>query len=308
MHGDMVGGTEPLVSVLVVSDYQDGREQTWSIERAILGGLSRQTLVEPFEVILVESDRRNGEAPPDLLEICPAGRVVYAPATQSAMLKDWGVGHARADLIAVFEADCVPDPSWLGVLVDVLRRHSEVSAVSGRTTYGAETMYRRALGLVDRSFDDLERAGPSSQISNNAALYRRHLLRDFPYPPAITPFTSARLRIAAMRAAGHGFYFEPQATVRHAVGGLRFIRDFRRNIGYSDMAGHPQPAVHAIPTLLGRRTRREIHDCLRLGRRDLRWYDWPLVPLLLLVARVLEIPGMLDALRRRKEIPGTAYR
>lgn len=301
----MIGGNEPRVSV-VVSDYQDGLDPMWSTERAILDGLARQTFEDPFEVILVESDRR--KAPPDLLEICPGSHVVYASATQSAPLKDWGVGHARADLIAVFEADCVPDPSWLGVLVDVLHRHREVSAVSGRTTYGAETMYRRVLGLLDRSFDDLGRAGPSSQISNNAALYRRQLLRDFPYPPAITPFTSARLRLAAMRAAGHCFYFEPRAFVRHAVGGLRFMRDFRRNVGYSDMACHPQAAGRAIARLLGRRTRQEIHDCRRLGRRYLRWYDWPLVPVLLLAARVFEIPGMLDALRGRTEIPGTAYR
>jgi hypothetical protein len=120
-------------------------------------------------------------------------------------------------------------------LVDVLRQRPDVSAVSGRTNYGNETAYRRALSLVDRSFDDLGGPGVAGSVSNNGALYRRSLLVRFPYPPAVTPFTSARLRAEAMRQAGHVFFFEPAAVTRHAIGGWDFIRDFRRHTGYSDI-------------------------------------------------------------------------
>jgi hypothetical protein len=293
---------------VVVSDYEDAGPRSWRNERHILEALARQDFAEPFEVILVESDAYRDGAPGDLVAICPRSRIVHSPDTQSAKLKDFGVSCAQADLVAVFEADCVPDPSWLRVLVSALRQRPDVSVVSSRTSYGDETMYRRALSLVDRSFDDRGRAGVTRSVSNNAALYRRSLLEQFPYPPTVTPFSSAILRMHAMSRAGHVFFFEPAAVVRHAIGGWDFVRDFRRHVGYSDMTLHPTRTVRAIPSLLWRRRRRETRDCLRLGSRYLRWYDWPLAAGLLAAVSFFELPGIRDALRARDSIPRTSYR
>jgi hypothetical protein len=294
-------------SVVVVSDFADSGQRSWRNERALLEGLARQDIRELFEVLLVENERYRNAMPSDLGAICPGLRIVYSSATQSAQLKDLGVSQVDTELVAVLEADCVPDPAWLRVLVDVLRQRPDVSAVSGRTNYGNETMYRRALSLVDRAFDDLGRSSVAESVSNNGALYRRSLLLRFPYPPAITPFTSARLRGAAMRRAGHVFFFEPAAVMRHAIGGWDFIRDFRRHIGYSDMFEHPTRRLRSIPCVSWRRRRREVRDCLRLGPSYLRWYDWPLTAALLSTVPVLELPGMLDMLRERARIPKTSY-
>lgn len=300
--------TGAVVSVIVVSDFEEGGARSWRSERAILESLARQDLEQPFEVVLLESDRHRGAVPSDLTAICAGSRIVYAPETRSARLKDFGVSQVTTDLVAVLETDCVPNPSWLRVLVDVLHRRPDVAAVSGRTSYGGETSYRRALSLVDRSFDDLGRPGVTGYVSNNGALYRRSLLERFPYPPAASPFTSARLRTQAMREAGHVFYFEPAAMMRHGIGGWGFIRDFRRHTGYSDMICGPAKRLRSIPGLLWRRRQREIQDCLRLGSTYLRWYDWPLTAVLLAVAPFLEVPGMLDAVGERSALPRTAYR
>lgn len=299
--------TGAVVSVIVVSDFEDSGQRSWRNERKILEGLARQDIREPFEVLLVENELYRDAVPRDLAVICPGLRIVHSPATQSAQLKDFGVSQVDTELVAVLEADCVPDPSWLRVLVGVLRQRPDMSAVSGRTSYGDETMYRRSLSLVDRSFDDLGRSGVTGGVSNNGALYRGSLLLRFPYPPAITPFTSARLRIQAMRQAGHVFFFEPAAVMRHAMGGWDFIRDFRRHTGYSDMFCHPTRGLRSIPGLLWQRRCRETRDCLRLGSTYLRWYDWPLTAALLATVPVLELPGMLDALRERATIPKTSY-
>jgi len=66
-------------------------------------------------------------------------------------------------------------------------------------------MWRRCLSLVDRAFDDFRRARLTPHVSNNGALYRRHVLERFPYPEAATPFLSSRLRNRAMYEAGHHF-------------------------------------------------------------------------------------------------------
>jgi hypothetical protein len=300
--------TPAAISVIVVSDFEDRLERSWRNERRILDGLARQDIREPFEVLLVENGRHRSAVPPDLVDICPRSRIVFSPATQSAPLKDFGVIQAEAELVAVFEADCVPDPSWLRVLVGVLREREDLWAASGRTIYGNESMLRRVLSLLDRAFDDLGRPGVTGSVSNNAALYRRSLLQKFPYPPAVTPFTAARLRTDAMREAGHVFFFEPAAVVRHAIGGWDFIRDVRRHIGYSDMFCHPRRGLSSIPSLLWRRRRREFGDCLRVGSTYLRWYDWPLAAALMVVLPALELFGMLDALRGRPSIPRTSYR
>ncbi len=299
--------TRAVVSVIVASDFQAGGQRSWRSEREILEALARQDIRQPVEVLLVENERYRNATPSHLGDIYPGLRIVYAPETQSARLKDFGVSQVDAELVAVLEADCVPEPPWLRVLVDTLRQRPEVSAVSGKTSYGNETMYRRALSLVDRSFDDLGGPGFTPRVSNNGAIYRRGLLLQFPYPAAVTPFTSARLREEAMRRAGHVFFFEPAAVMRHAIGGWDFIRDFRRHTGYSDMFVHPTRGLRSIPRLSWRRRCREARDCLRLGSRYLRWYDWPLTAALLVTAPVLELPGMLDALRERASIPNTSY-
>jgi hypothetical protein len=298
---------DTVVSVVIVSDVEDDARRLWRTERSLLEALARQDFREPFEVILVESERYRDEAPWDLAKMCPRLRIVYSAETQSAKLKDFGVSWAKSELVAVLDADCLPNQSWLRVLVDVLRQRPEVSVVSGRTNYGDETMYRRALSLVDRSFVDPGWPGVTHSVSNNAALCRRSLLVRFPYPAAVSPFHSSRLREQAMRRAGHVFFFEPAAVVRHAIGGWDSIRDFRRHIGYSDMICHPTRKLRSVPVLLWRRRCREGRDCLRLGSGYLRWHDWPLTAALLAAAPFLELPGIRDALRERDAIPKTSF-
>jgi hypothetical protein len=68
---------------------------------------------------------------------------------------------------------------------------------------------------------------------------------------------------------------------------LRGLQEFRRHTGYAAMAEHPAPRRRATPRLA----------LAALAARARR-----------LAARALEIPGMLDAPRRREAIPRTTYR
>lgn len=295
-----------VASVVVVSDCEKHVQRSWHAERSVLQALARQDFREPFEVVLVENERYRNEIPPDLPHICPRFRLVFSPERQSAKLKNVGASRVHAELVAVLDADCVPNEAWLRVLVTVLRERPHVSAVSGRTHYGQETSHRRALSLVDRSFDDLGRSGFTPRVSTNAALYRCGLLARFPYPENPTPFGSAMLRMQAMARAGDvRFFFEPGAVVRHAIGGWDSIRDFRRHIGYIDMMADPR--LRSVPRLLWRRLAFHGRDCLRLGPSYLRWYDWPLAAAFLAATPFLQLPGMLDAWRRRDAIPRTSF-
>lgn len=296
------------LSVVVVSDFESPGEKTWRDERHILQALHAQDIDCPFEVILVENEGARNSVPEALYDMVPDLKVVFCGHTQSARLKDFGVTRASGTLVAVLEADCLPNPGWLRTLVASMQAHPEISVVSGRTHYGDETMWQRCCSLLDRSFDNLGQAGETLNVSNNGALYRRTVLEGFPYPEAATPFFSSRIRNRRMREAGHRFYFEPDALMCHALGGWGFIRDFRRHTGYADMMGSPPPRYGAIPQRLLERRQAEWRDCLRLGPRYLKWGDWPLLALLFCSVGVFEISGMVDAVKRRSAIPQSSYR
>lgn len=297
------------VSVVVVSDYngEPGHQKSWTDERSILTSLANQDFQEPFEVVLVENDALRGSLPPDLDTMVPNLRVVFSPETRSAELKDHGVSVTSSPLVAIIEADCRLNAEWLRVLVDVLRAHPEVSAVSSKTTYGASSLWRRCFTLLDRAYMDLGHTGPTQGLSNNGALYRRKLLERYPYPEANSPFISAALRVNQINRDGHVLFFEPRAVSTHAFG-WKMERDLRRNRGFQHTT---LAASKRMSTILGIHLRKmaiEARHCVRIGRKYLRWFDWPAVTLLLLIVRFLEIPGILDALRHEDDVRGTAYR
>jgi hypothetical protein len=164
------------------------------------------------------------------------------------------------------------------------------------------------MNLLGRSFDDLGESGLTTYISNNGAIYRRSVLERFPYPEASTPFLSSRMRNQSIKESGHILYFSRNATMRHAIGGINFIRDVCRNTGYSDMMFYGEVRYSVIPKLLWRRTFRDLVNCWRVGPEYLKWFDWPVALSLMFFARPLEIAGMIDAVKRRAVIPSSAYR
>ena len=305
--------TPPRISVVVVSDYGTPGPKDWADERAVLEAFAAQDLAEPVQIILVEHERYRTECPSEITRIAPHTMVHFGPHARSAALKDAALPLCTGALVAVVEADSVPAPDWLRLLVAVLDSAPDVDVVSGRTTYGVDSSLRRVLAVLDRAWMDPGRPGPIEHISNNGALYRRDLLARFPYPDEHNAFLSARLRNRAMFDAGARAYFEPRAGMVHAFGGLRFALDVRRNTGFADAqqywARGRRPSVpRALWALMRRRFGDEWRDCLRVGPQYLRWHDWPLTLVMLAVLRFFELPGALAALRGAPALERTSYR
>jgi hypothetical protein len=300
--------TKPL-TVVVVSDFEASEHKTWLDELRMVEALARQDFESSFGVIIVESETHRGQAPPAALwEAFPDLQVVYAPGEASSQLKDFGVRHTSTPWVAVFEADSTPEPDWLRTLYDAARERPEFSIFSGRTHYGTGSSWRRVLNLLDRSFHDLGKSSETTRISNNNALYKTDVLKRFPYPDAGTPFLSARLRNKNILDSGERCFFERRALARHAVGGLRFVVDYRRNSGYSDAMMLKQRAWPSLPVLLWRRLRRSTRAAARVGTEYLRWYDWPLWVVMVVAVRVPEAVGFAEALRKVPVLRGSAYR
>lgn len=128
-------------------------------------------------------------------------------------------GHGTlADIVAILDADCIPGPDWLRHLMDTMRNHPNVVAVSGRTVYTAGSLTERVLALLSRPYPDPVCTGRTSFISNNNAGFRRSVFLTHPLPTDAGPF-AARLQSEAILRSGGRLLFEPRMRVVHDSAG-----------------------------------------------------------------------------------------
>ena len=306
------------LSVIVVSDYAAGEEKSWEDLRRALRVWVDQEGVPAEEFILVESSRFEGRIPSDVSGIVPNMTILYIDAESSYELKNRAVEAATGDWLAIVDADCIPQRSWLQVLRAAIAEHPGVTAVSAKTMYPGRSRMERVLGLLSRSYLDPGRRGPTRFISGNAACFRREVYRCHPLPIGVGAFAS-RIQSEAILRDGAILLFDPELVVVHDFEGWAMERDIRRNHGYSTVitrlrdgrlpyARLVRAGVMAIPLIVAGKTLDSVRDCLRCFRHyNVKPYELPLALALTVVTHALEIPGMLAAYRGQT-IGATAYR
>jgi hypothetical protein len=296
------------VSLIIVSDYltADGDAEL----RRSLRAYAQDTRGVPAEIVIMlpggPSKSRHASAIEAELAgkaayLCPSVIVATHESEESSQLKDAALGYCRHDLVAVVEADCLPRPGWLAALYETVEKNPKLDAVSGRTSYGEESMMKRAMSLLDRGF--IERRNRHGQIihaSNNGALYRRPVLERYRFEADHGPFVSSHLRQHAMLRDGVAMEVAAQAVSIHAYEGLGFIWDVRRNKGYqyARMLLRRKPyrsrlglAVRAVATSF----KENRQTAQAVGREFCRWTDWPLFWAMMLLVRIPEFSGALAA-------------
>ena len=308
----------PAVSVVIVSDYAGGETKAWDDLRATLAALARQHFEGPTEFLLSESAGITQQIPSDLMTTLPSLKVVLSSASSSYALKNEGVRAASAEIVAILDADCIPGPDWLRHLMDAMRDHPNVVAVSGRTVYTGGSLTERVLALLARSYLDPGCTGRTRFISNNNAGFRRSVFLTHPLPTDAGPF-AARLQSEAILRSGGQLLFEPRMRVVHGFAEWAMERDIRRNIGYGTITTRLRDRAlpyawlarlgsASIPLFAVAKTLDSWLDCVRCGRHyGVRWYELPVAFCLAVVVHVMEIRGMISAFQGQ-EITETAYR
>ena len=309
---------EPVVSVIVTCDYGSGKTEAWNDLRATLTALARQDFDGPAEFLLVESTALAPQIPPDLKTILPNLRIVVSASSSSPKLKHDGVRAAAAELVAMFDGDCVPDSGWLRHFVALMREQPEVAAVSGRTMYGTRKFRDRVMALITRSFLDEGRAAPTRHFTDNNAGFRRSVLLSHPFPENAGPHMSMLQSTQIIRDGGR-LLFEPQLRVDHAYRGWPTEKEIRRSLGYGVIKtrlldrGVPYAKLAhlgylSIPLFVLLRTLHSWWNCLRRARfYNVAWYQLPVAFALATVACAMEIPGMIRAVRG-EPLDKTLYR
>jgi hypothetical protein len=304
--------------VVIVSDYAAGGTSVWADIRSTLGALAEQRSEVALEVIVCVDDHFAGELAAEVLDAFPGVRLLPVAASGSYALKNAGAREARAPLVAILDADCLPRPGWAAAALDAFRREPTIDAVSGRTDYGGTTAVRRIFALLTRAYLDPGRRGATRFVSNNNAAWRRSTLVAHPLPEALGPF-AARAQSEAARRAGARFVFEPSMRAVHGFEGLAMEADIRRNIGYGTiatrLADRSLPYAWltyggrlSIPFFITGKCLSTWSDCVRAFRAyGVSPYELPVALALAPVAHVIEAVGMWAAFAGRP-LERTAYR
>ena len=136
------------LSVIVVSDYAAGEEKSWEGLRRALRAWLEQEGLPAEEFILVESLRFKGQIPSDVSGLVPNMTILDLDAESSYELKNRAVEAATGDWLAIVDADCIPQRSWLQVLRAAIAKYPDVAAVSTKTLYPGRSRMERILGAL----------------------------------------------------------------------------------------------------------------------------------------------------------------
>ncbi|MBC7790337.1 MAG: glycosyltransferase [Anaerolineae bacterium] len=298
----------PAVSVVIVSDYAAGGPVAARDLRAALSALAKQDFDEPAEFLFIESECLRDQLPTDLATILPSLRMMFFPEQESYPLKNHGVQAASAEFVAILDADCVPDPTWLRRLLSTLRGNASLAAVSGKTVYPDPSFSARICALLARSYLDPGHAGATQFIAINNCAFRRSAYLSHPLPIGIGTFSS-RAQSEMLIRDGWTLWFDPEIEVIHDFEGWAMEADLRRNAGHGTiitrLADSSLPyawltrlgPISIAPILTGKIID-SWRDCVRCGRNyGVSWYALPAAMLLSIGMHGLEIPGMLQAFK-----------
>jgi hypothetical protein len=309
-------GEKPAVTVVIIADYAVGSAQAWDQVRAVWEALQDQDFDEPVEYLVAAFDDQRGKVPREITSLSPELRVFYGTSQNSYTLKNEAVAAASSELVAILDADCRPDPDWLGLCVAALRQDPDAAAVSGRTEYPRDTFAGRAMGLLERSY--IEAGGTETRhIANNGAGFRRSVYLQHLLPVDHGIFASKE-QSEAMRRAGHRLLFEPRMRVVHEFDDA-FDRDHRAGVGYGTIymrrhnrslpgAWASRLGYFSVPLFLAARFSKSCLYAFRFhARYGVHWYELPAVIVLAVRGSLREIRGMVRAVHDQPP-PPTGFR
>ncbi|MDX6286224.1 MAG: succinoglycan biosynthesis protein ExoM [Frankiales bacterium] len=221
----------PQVSVVVPTYRRPSLART-------LGGLARQHLDVPFEVVIVDNDAA-GSARPVVDEHASAiaGEVRHIVESQagSAYARNRGIAAARAPVIAFLDDDVEPQPGWLSAITAPIRSRA-AEATGGRvvldpTVPRPNWFDEMGIGGYLTSFhlddDARELIGREFVVTANAAFDTDLLRRSGGFVPALGPRGTVQLVgddvhvVRAVQRLGARVRYVPDAVVVHELPATR---------------------------------------------------------------------------------------
>jgi glycosyltransferase involved in cell wall biosynthesis len=234
-----VSAERPRVSV-VIEGYNESLD-LGSADDTMAALLRQEFPLGEVEVILVGSARQADAWRVKYGDGAPFARVLALPAdgVHYYGLKNEGVRHARAEILALIDSDARPEPGWLASLVAAIEDGAEVSV--GITLFRGEDGREPGHPLLQAAASiswgfvvphgAVADAPPAGFLSHNvgfrAATFRRHA-----YRTDLGRTCAGSLLFVALRASGARIVFTPRQRVAHVFSLSWWVLRLHRRFGY----------------------------------------------------------------------------
>jgi cellulose synthase/poly-beta-1,6-N-acetylglucosamine synthase-like glycosyltransferase len=159
---------QPYVSVVV--PVYNGRD---TIAECIESLLAQDYPADRYEIIVVDNDSTDGTA--EVVRTYPV-QLLFEEKPSADAARNAGIRHARGEIVAFTDADCVADSHWLGQLVQHFV-NEDVVGVAGKTApFASESLVAEFLGSIIRHVNP-DADEPLAMSGLNVA-YRKQSLLD----------------------------------------------------------------------------------------------------------------------------------
>jgi GT2 family glycosyltransferase len=198
---------QPVVSVIIPT-YRD-----WDRLETCLHALSRQTYPErSIEVIVVDNDGE-GTGPFER----PASNVTVLREAKrgSYTARNTGIMHARGDILAFTDSDCIPGNGWIEQAVELFRARPDIHRLGGRVELfvpGPDTpsaLYERVFAFQQERF-----AASGTAVTANMFSRRNVFEVVGLFDGSMESGDDTQWGLRA-EAAGYRLMYAPDAVVRH---------------------------------------------------------------------------------------------
>ena len=294
----------PSLTVVVVRDhiYPDKFYAPFEDFETCLEGLVNQSFSEPFKILICV---QTGDF--DYLSNLVASsfsskldiEVISCPAQSSIELKNFAALKVDTPLVLSLDADTKMLPDCMQLMVNALRSQDKVDVVSGVTTYGDDSAWRRVAAVVDRGNEDTLGFCRTKYISTNFSMMRSELIKQSSLQHK-THFTESWQRMARLHAQGVGIYSESAAVAHHAYPGISLCHDFNRTLGFAQMQSDLNPSIGLFVKKVWRRGRGSFGNLKRLRKGRLCATDWLVSPVVVALSLYFYGCGMAGAMRGKK--------
>jgi glycosyltransferase involved in cell wall biosynthesis len=110
-----------------------------------LSSIKQQRTTASYEVIVVDTNSEDNT--PEIARSFGA-HVINEPKAGKVYAFRTGANEARGAILCFAEADCVLPDTWIQTIVDYLKGHPDVEAISGSYIFHSSTLFYQALALI----------------------------------------------------------------------------------------------------------------------------------------------------------------
>jgi glycosyltransferase involved in cell wall biosynthesis len=300
------------VAIETVTAREDGKGPLADDLAPTMAALARQS-VAPDEVVIVIDDAVDARAAEEIRRRYPRAKLASSGARSNYFAaKNAGAAAATGDVVALLDADCVPAPDWLELLL--ARLEPGVGGVAGCTRYSGGSFAARTFSVADFSFVFERETGASTGMNINNIAFRRDLLLEHPFDARIRRNGGCYFLFNTLRAAGVNVVYEPRARTSHGFSGTLPLLKKHFDRGYdgvtvyrlddsSVLRGTRAFRRFGALALAGITARRIILDWIKMARQrrqiGISAFALPYFCTVVVLTRFLELIGGMTAIARR---------